>query len=556
MIVYKHLIVLFFALMLASNTHAQNGAPKLISDDLRQSVSQAVTGGTYPSLVVVITDGKSNDVAAFGKVSDGQDASATTLYEIGSLSKTFTALLLADAVTRGEVSLDDPVQKFLPTYTFPKHDEHAITLLDLATQSSGLPRLPSNLFPKDARDPYAAYTEKDLQTFLASHRLAYVPGEHYEYSNLGFGILGEALAHRAGSLYGKLVADRIATPLHLVDTVATPSAAQNARLAGGHDGDGKPTPPWNLGVFAGAGALKSTANDLTAYVRALMNPARTSMKEALQLVTKTQRPTDDAQRHIALGWQIERRGDTEIVWHNGMTGGYASFAGFTRDGKRGVVVLTNIAHDVTALGLDALAGSPQRAARAEVKLAADVLSSYEGRYRLAPNFELNVRRADGGLTVQATGQPELPVFASAKDEFFYKAVDAQLSFHRDTSGRVDSVTLHQNGRDMPAPRVAGSPTAAAPRRERIELPASALAAYVGSYALAPNFALKITAEGAQLYCQATAQPRVPIYASAKDEFFFEVVDAQLSFHRDSNGNVDSVTLHQNGQNVPGAKEHQ
>jgi hypothetical protein len=137
--------------------------------------------------------------------------------------------------------------------------------------------------------------------------------------------------------------------------------------------------------------------------------------------------------------------------------------------------------------------------------------------------------------------------------FFYKVVDAQLSFQRGSDGTVNAVVLHQNGRTMPAPRVMGEEPVAASRKE-IHLAPAALQAYKGRYPLVPGFALQVTVDDGQLYVQATAQPRIPVYASAPDEFFYKVVDAQLTFHRVADGSVEAVTLHQNGQHVKGKKE--
>ena len=238
-----------------------------------------------------------------------------------------------------------------------------------------------------------------------------------------------------------------------------------------------------------------------------------------------------------------------------MTGGYASFVGFTADGERGVVVLTNVSHDVGEIAFAALLpDSKARASPRERTLPSQALAEYAGRYRLSPGFDLVVSAADGGLSAQATGQPSIAIFNSAPDEFFYKVVDAQLTFERDAAGKIKGVILHQNGRDMPAPRVDGVAATPTPAPREIPLAAPALLPYVGTYSLVPGFALKVTSEGGQLYVQATGQPRVPVFASAPDEFFYKVVDAQLSFLRAPDGSVRSVTLHQNGRDLNGAKQ--
>jgi D-alanyl-D-alanine-carboxypeptidase/D-alanyl-D-alanine-endopeptidase len=523
-------------------------AQPAIEDSIRLQAEAAVRKGVFPSLVIgVVQDGRS-EIAGFG---EGKP-DARTVYEIGSLTKTFTALLLADAVDRGVVKLDEPVAQLLPGFTIPASGSRVITLLDLGTQSSGLPRLPANLLPKNSNDPYADYKAADLKAFLSSYKLPYPPGDHYDYSNLGFGLLGEALATKEAMPYARLLRERVTLPLKMNDTMITLTPEAMTRFAHGHDPSGAATSPWNFAALAGCGAVRSTASDLLLYVRAHMHPEG-ALAKALASVTQSRRKTDRENATIGLAWQIESRGGKTIVWHNGMTGGYASFAGFTADGTRGVVVLTNISRDVTPLGLAALV--PQQVKlQKEIALEPGELASYAGRYRLAPSFALDVRVENGALLVQATGQSALPVYASARDEFFYKVVDAQLTFGRDEHGQVNSVTLHQNGRNVRGPReVGGEPKPTAVRKE-ITLNPATLADYVGRYELAPQFLLDVRAENGQLSVQATGQPSLPVYATARDEFFYKVVDAQLSFTRGADGKVKEVVLHQNGRDMHGAKQ--
>ena len=192
-----------------------------------------------------------------------------TIFEIGSATKVFTSLLLADMVQRGEVALNDPVAKFLPAgVSVPERNGRQITLVDLATHTSGLPRLPANLNPKDPNNPYADYTPEQLYQFLSSYQLPRDIGAQYEYSNLGGGLLGFALARRAGMSYEALVKSRICDPLGMKDTGITLTPEMKARFAVGHDQGLARVENWDLPTLAGAGALRSTANDLLAFVSA------------------------------------------------------------------------------------------------------------------------------------------------------------------------------------------------------------------------------------------------------------------------------------------------
>ncbi|WP_181373222.1 serine hydrolase domain-containing protein [Massilia glaciei] len=239
---------LFFACTLLATAAAHAGAARPLEAELARMAGARVAGGVVPGLVIGTIIGKERRVSAFGVVSRvaPRAPDADTVYEIGSVSKTFTALLLADAVARGEVKLDDPVGALLPGYAIPRHQGRAISLLDLATQTSALPRLPLNLMPKRADNPYADYAEADLKTFLAGYALPRAPGARYEYSNLGYGLLGQALAAQAGKPYAELVRQRIGAPLGMHSTGVALTPAMRAQLAPGHGARGQQVSNWDF----------------------------------------------------------------------------------------------------------------------------------------------------------------------------------------------------------------------------------------------------------------------------------------------------------------------
>ncbi|MFZ6745320.1 serine hydrolase [Undibacterium sp. JH2W] len=541
--------------------------PVLAADEMAarvDKIAQArVSSGAIPGLVLARISGQEQTVQGYGLVSNGKAAAhqpdASTVFEIGSVSKTFTALLLADMQVRGQLKLDDTVASLLPGYEIPQYQGRAISLLDLATQTSGLPRLPANLMPRQVDNPYADYTENNLRDFLRSYQLTRAPGSKYEYSNLGFGLLGHALSVRAGKSYSELLQERITTPLGMPDTGISLTAAMQARLATGHDGHGKPVANWDFTTLAGAGAVRSNAQDMLRYVRAHMQGATLNTPAGLQLVQQPQRPTGMPGLQIGLAWHVQAvRGQT-LVWHNGMTGGYASFVGFTADGQRGVVVLANASVNVDDIGMAALLPAApetevsQAGQTSEARLSAQAMAEYVGHYQLAPGVSLNISAGPEGLLAQVTGQSQAPVFQRKKDEFFYKVVEASLHFERDAQGKIQSLSLHQDGRVMPAPRMSTTVPESV-QRVAIQLPAEQLQAYTGSYTLAPGFKLQVTAEAGQLYVQATAQGRNPVFAQARDEFFYKGLDAQLSFQRQPDGKITGLVLHQNGRDLRGPRD--
>ena len=414
-------------------------------------------------VVVGIVDAHGRRVLSAGTL-DGRGTKrpdARSVFEIGSVTKTFTGALLADMARRGEVRLEQPVAELLPdSVKVPSHGGKPIALVDLATQSSGLPRLPGNFAPKDDSNPYADYSAERMYAFLSSYTLTRDPGEQYEYSNLGMGLLGFALARRAGTSYEGLVRERIAGPLKMADTRITLAPDERARLAPGHDDAGKTVANWDLPTLAGAGALRSTANDMLAWVATCLKAdTTTALGRDLYTATTPLRGTTIPGMRIGLAWHVREKDGGRIVWHNGGTGGYHTFIGFDRAHGTAVVLLANSTVNTDDIGFHLLdATSPIRPPEPpkhhdEVKLTPEQLQPFVGRYELAPGAIVTVTLAGAQLSVQLTGQSAFPIFPESETGFFLKVAEATIVFERDAAGRVPALTLHQSGRDMRAPRL-------------------------------------------------------------------------------------------------------
>ncbi|MFY9645284.1 MAG: serine hydrolase, partial [Terriglobales bacterium] len=279
-------------------------------------------------IVVGILDPSGRRIVSYGSLEKGnkRPLDGNTIFEIGSVTKVFTSLLLADMIQRGEVALNDPVAKYLPaTVKMPERNGRQITLLDLATHTSGLPRLPGNLNPKDPANPYADYSVDQLYQFLSDYQLTRDIGSQYEYSNLGGGILGLALSRHAGMDYEALVRARLCEPLGLKSTTITLSPDMKGRLAIGHNQALETVASWDLPTLAGAGALKSTANDLLSFLAANLGYTKSPLAPAMAAMLTTRRPTGTSGLEIALGWHILTVAGREIIWHNGGTGGFRTF---------------------------------------------------------------------------------------------------------------------------------------------------------------------------------------------------------------------------------------
>jgi serine-type D-Ala-D-Ala carboxypeptidase/endopeptidase len=405
---------------------------------------------------IIDADGRRLITVGTSDAPDGRALDGDSVFEIGSITKVFTALLLVDMVQRGEVALDDPVAKYLPPEGRPRaFDGKPMSLLDLATYTSGLPRMPGNFHPADEKNPYADYTIAQLYQFVSGYTPLYYPGSHYEYANLGFGLLGQALALRAGRSYEELVVSRICTPLGLDDTRITLTEGMRQRLVPGHDTDMHKVPNWDLPALAGAGALRSTANDLFRFLDACQGRRPSNLAPALASLLNVRRQTDNANVFVALGWFVVTEHGDELVWKDGGTGGYATFIGYSMRTQVAALLLSNTRgwSSTPELGRHLLNQAfPVPAVHQQIALDPATFPKYAGQYPITPKFVLTVTPRQGRLMVRATGQDEYEVYPESDTRFFYRVVDAQLTFELGPDGSAVALVLHQNGRDRRAIR--------------------------------------------------------------------------------------------------------
>ncbi len=423
-------------------------------------VQPLVESKAFVGCEVGIIDNGKQEIHAYGEIHQGagDKPAGDTIYEIGSMTKAFTGTLLGEMVVRGEVKLDAPLQDFLPpNVKLHLAKNQPIRLVDLASQTSGLPRLPDNFAPKDPTNPYADYTPDRMFEFLGKHQLRRPPGE-YEYSNLGMGLLGYILAQKAGKTYEQLVVERICDPLDMRDTRTTLLPDQRKRLAPPYNAELKNDKNWDLNCLAGAGGLRSTVNDLLKLAATSLSDDKTPIVAAIHEAWKPHY-SKPGEIGVGLGWHIARDGVTR--WHNGQTGGYTSALFIVPPKKVAVVVLCNTACEQTTplaekIILAVLGLNPDPpAVRKTVNVDPKTLASYEGTYALSLFFAITITLEDGRLMAQATGQDKFQVFPESETKFFYKVVDAQITFEKGNDGKFDKLILHQNGQDMPGIKVPG-----------------------------------------------------------------------------------------------------
>ena len=443
-----------------------------------------VEDGETPGIVVGLLEADgSTRILSYGSAGrDARPLGPLSVFEIGSINKTFTGVLLAEAVARGEAALDDPVQRFMPAgVPMPSRSGREITLLDLTTHTSGLPRLPDNHTAEDMQNPYADYTVEEMYEFLSNHELQRDPGAEFEYSNIGVGVLGHALARAAGMPYVDLVRERVTGPLGM-DMTGYPLDGVIAEwMTQGHEG-GHVVPYWfATESIQGAGGLRSNIEDMLIYLKANLGPPESDIERAMRVAHEPRRNDGDAQ--FGLGWGVRDTPRGRVLAHGGGTGGFSTYIVFNPDLGIGAVRLTN----TTGFGDDLMSDFVVRGAPLaipEVEVGRETLASYVGEYSLGQN-RLWVRLEDEGwLTMQIPGNVRFRMHAESDSAFFVKRAPYRLWFSKTDDGidlSTEFVGTPRQGRwltrDTPEPRVAAG------NRDGDRLTADVIARYEGTYAV-------------------------------------------------------------------------
>lgn len=409
--------------------------------------------GYTQGVAVALVQGSDTQVLGFGRVSspNGRKPDANTVFEIGSVTKVFTALALAEMVEQGMVKLDDPVGRYLPdSVKMPHFQDRQITLLDLAAHVSGLPRMPANFAPENPSNPYLDYDAEKLYAYLSSCELTRSPGVQAEYSNLGTALLGHALSRRANESYEALIMGRVCRPLGMKDTSITLSPDQKARFSQGHTIEGDPVPAWDFSVMAGAGGFHSTVEDLVLFLKVGMGLTESSLSGAMRASLIPRSTSDVEGWKVGLAWQVSPDGQT--AWHNGGTYGYYSFVGFNKERQFGIVWLCNSAlwqvPEINGRLLDLLAGKPldPLLLKSSVPLDPGILDAYTGEYLAPSDTVLKVFRDGHRLVFEAPTGDKAILHAQSGDRFFFRETPGiEVRFERDESGKTSGMTF--NGKD-------------------------------------------------------------------------------------------------------------
>ena len=344
------------------------GSPSLI-DEAAAKVESFFRDQKFVGLAVGIVTPNDEAIICLGRESlFGRDAvTENTLFEIGSITKTFTGTLLAKSIEEGQLELEQTVGSLLPAEAEVPPEIRSITLRQLTTHSAGFPMMPGNFqTPRRIaillanRDPHASYTEEEFLRALKSLKLESRPGEKAEYSNFSSSLLGYLLAKKAGGSYEEVIREQILQPLEMNDTAIRLSPEQEERTATGYHKTyslgplriARKSPAWTLPeAFAGAGALRSSLSDMMKYLKANMGRGTNALQSAMERAQTQLRDGMGEGTSVGMNWLIRQKdGAAQAIWHNGGTGGFRSFMGFTADHQVGVMVLNSTAQSVDALG--------------------------------------------------------------------------------------------------------------------------------------------------------------------------------------------------------------
>ncbi len=414
-------------------------------------------------IIVGVIEPAGQRIVALGhrSKSDRRQPDGDTAFEIGSLTKVFTGLLLAEMAQRGEVSMTDTAAKLLAgTVTVPSRGRQPITLLDLATHTSGLPFMPE--LPSEGTA--APYAKADLVRFVNAYKPSSPGPARWEYSNLGYWLLGEALASRASQDFEDLLHTRVLAPLGARRSGFALSPGMRANLAVGHDASLEPAPALStqpvFAMMSAAGGLYSSTNDLLKVMAIGLAYERSPLTAAMKVSVATRRPAAGHGDEQALGWTVIKDDGSELIFRDGGTFGYSSCVAWHPANRMGVVVLSNHVAGVSDIARHLLRpGFPLEPPatlrrRTEVQLPAATLDRYVGRYDAGSEGIFRIARKGTFLMFESPadwGLPALRIRPESARDFFASELPLRVTVESDANGRVTGILIYPPRGQKPVP---------------------------------------------------------------------------------------------------------
>ena len=441
------------------------------------------------------------------------------------------------------VQLDTPIGSLL-NQKVPMLADVPIRLVDLATHSSGLPRVPNNLpsSVRNSRDVYRYYGERELLAFLREYELVYLPGERFEFSSLGMGLLGYLIGVAQSGSYEGLLTSRITGPLGMKSTIVVTGGEQPESLLAGHNNMFETVPSSSLNALAASGAIYTSLDDMVRYVQGNLVAPEGTIGDRLELAQQPHSQLPDEGGAVGLGWMIRQVGDGRVFWHNSVTGGHRSFVAFVKGPQIGSVVLANaMMREIDFLGGHLLDPSIELPVIATADPVGDY-ADYLGTYQFSEGLRLRLTSDGKNLYGHSADKRRFTLVRSAKDEFSVEGSELLIGFDRSKTGSIVRIILS----DAENQRIGRKAGTEGERWIRV-VPAETLGRYVGTYHLSDEKTIVVVRDGAQLFVQMTDAPRVPVYASSKTRFYFDDMSAEIEFNVSPGKPASSLTLHQDGK---------
>ena len=455
----KYYIKITLFSLISFQLQSQNlTSTKELPTEVVETIEKRISNSVIPSIAIALIDSTGTYYFNFGKTEDvGKKVNENTIYEIGSISKVFTGILLAQQILDSDLTLEDEINNLLHDgIVVPVIGDNEITLGTLTDHTSGLPGMPDNFAPANPNNPYADYTVKQMYEFISNYQPSREVGSEYEYSNLAQGLLGHLLSKNKNISYEKLMIETIADPLGMTDTRIEFSERMKNNLAHGHSG-GQVVENWDIPTLAGAGAIRSSTLDMAKFISANLGYVNSPITDAMYLSHKIRhdKAGSNGDMSVAMGWHIRKEEGLDVYWHNGGTGGYRSFTGFVKETGKGVVILTNSSQNSDDIGFKLLDVSSQLRSKFKsdaIELAESTLSKYVGVYELSPDFKISVTKEGKQLFAQATGQDRFEIYPETDSLFFITVIDAKISFQL-KEGIVESFMFLQGGQKIPGKKI-------------------------------------------------------------------------------------------------------
>ncbi len=434
----KHTLLLTFLL-----SHCLTGSATSIPENIQTEANNRVKHDLNPGIALAYNDG-GETVYAFAGVANLNNQTPLTqdaVFEIGSITKTMTALLLADAVVKKDATLEQSIMTWLPDQ--PSQGSAQINLKQLATHSSGLPRLPGNMTQILSPDPYAEYDRDDLLTALAEQRIK-PDQQHYSYSNYGAGLLGELMAIRYQKDFQSLLTERVFKPLGMDNSYADAAQVPLDLKVTGYSGKYE-VPHWHFKALAGAGSVNSSIKDLMTYGLAILKADHPELKEAIQLSTGSH--YEQQGLTLGLGWHIHKG----VLWHNGGTAGFRSMLMIDPLQNKVAAGITNQAeHDVEDLVRHLIwPEAPLREHDFPVAINPESLRQYQGQFHNA-KVDKTIKTAIKGdhLMIHFPNQPAYRLIHIGNHQFKMKLTQSKVKFQHNEQGQIEAMNIHAFGGDM------------------------------------------------------------------------------------------------------------